>query len=231
MNLQYPPPCITYNNISPPPSPSPPTHRDPHTGCLLLVNLFFRFSSVSPSSLEVSSSLSDSDSDSDVPLSSEPLSSVVACSCVHVKSIYNSGVCVCVCVCAWVCVGVCGWVWVVVGGWLWVFGCVWVCVGMCTCVIMCICDILSPVVLYKMHACICSAQSRNLCNLEIALCILRILKLRANLEIAHWVYAISRLCGTSAQSRDRAVPVHNLEIAQFLLRAQLNPSSFHCIQS
>jgi len=45
------------------------------SSCLLLVNLFFRFSSVSPSSLEVSSSLSDSDSDSDVPLSSEPLSS------------------------------------------------------------------------------------------------------------------------------------------------------------
>ena len=34
-------------------------------------------------------------------------------------------------------------------------------------------------------ACICSTLSRNLCNLEIALRILRILKLRANLEIMH----------------------------------------------
>jgi len=40
-------------------------------------------------------------------------------------------------------------------------------------------------------SCICSAQSGNLCNLE----------------IAHWVYAILRLCGTSAQSRDRAISV------------------------
>ena len=69
--------------------------------------------------------------------------------------------------------------------------------------------------------CLCSAQSRNLRNLKIALCILRILKLRANLKIAHWVYAISRLHSTSAQSRDRAVPLRNLEIAQFLLHAQL----------
>ena len=75
----------------------------------------------------------------------------------------------------------------------------------------------------------CSAQSRNLRNLEITLCILRIPKLRANLEIAHWVYTMSRLRGTSAPSRDRAASVRNLEIAQFLLCAQLNPSSFHCI--
>ena len=34
---------------------------------------------------------------------------------------------------------------------------------------------------------LCSAQSRNLRNLEIALRIFRIAKLRANLEIAHWV--------------------------------------------
>jgi len=60
----------------------------------------------------------------------------------------------------------------------------------------------------------CSAQSRNLCNLKIALRILRIPKLRTNLEIAHWVYAISRLRGTIAQSRDRTAPVRNLEIAR-----------------
>ena len=74
-----------------------------------------------------------------------------------------------------------------------------------------------------------SHHSRNLRNLKIALCILRIPKLPANLKIVHWVYAISRLRGTSTQSRDRAALVCNLEIAQFLLRAQLNPSSFHCI--
>jgi len=44
-------------------------------------------------------------------------------------------------------------------------------------------------------------------NLEIALCILRILKLHANLEIAYWVYAILRLRGTSAQSRDSTISV------------------------
>ena len=53
---------------------------------------------------------------------------------------------------------------------------------------------------------ICSAQSGNLCNLEIVLRILRIPKLRANLEIAHWR-------GTSVQSQDRAAPVRNLELA------------------
>ena len=41
-----------------------------------------------------------------------------------------------------------------------------------------------PVRNVYMYACICSAQSRNLRNLEMALHILRILKLRANLEIA-----------------------------------------------
>jgi len=61
---------------------------------------------------------------------------------------------------------------------------------------------------------ICSAQSGNLRNLEIALRILRIRKLRTNLEIAQWVYAISRLRSTSAQSRDCAAPVRNLVIAQ-----------------
>jgi len=61
---------------------------------------------------------------------------------------------------------------------------------------------------------ICSAQSGNLRNLEIALRILRIRKLRTNLEIAQWVYAISRLRGSSAQSRDCAAPVRNLEIAR-----------------
>jgi len=69
--------------------------------------------------------------------------------------------------------------------------------------------------LYNLHTtCICSAQSGNLRNLEIALRILRIRKLRTNLEIAQWVYAISRLRSTSAQSRDRTAPVRNLEIAQ-----------------
>jgi len=69
---------------------------------------------------------------------------------------------------------------------------------------------------FKVWWWICSAQYGNLRNLEIALRILRIPKLRANLEIAHWVYAISRLRGTIAQSRDRTAPVRNLKIAQFL---------------
>jgi len=47
---------------------------------------------------------------------------------------------------------------------------------------------------------ICSTQSGNLH-------ILRIPKLRANLEIAHWVYAISRSRSTSAQSRDSTISV------------------------
>ena len=50
-----------------------------------------------------------------------------------------------------------------------------------------------------------SAQSRNLRNLKIALCILRIPKLRANLENAHWFYAISRSHSTGAQSQDSAI--------------------------
>ena len=54
---------------------------------------------------------------------------------------------------------------------------------------------------------ICSAQSGNLRNLEIALRIHRIRKLRTNLEIAQWVYAISRSRGTGAQSRDSAISV------------------------
>jgi len=62
-------------------------------------------------------------------------------------------------------------------------------------------------------------QSRNLHNLEIALRIPRITKLCANLEIAPGFM----------QSRDCMAPVHNVEIAQFLLRAQLNPSSFYRI--
>ena len=36
-----------------------------------------------------------------------------------------------------------------------------------------------------MYVCLCSVQSENLCNLEIVLGILRILRLRSNLEIAH----------------------------------------------
>jgi len=58
---------------------------------------------------------------------------------------------------------------------------------------------------------ICSAQFRNLRNLEIALRILRIRKLRTNLEIAH---SILRLRSTFAQSRDCAVRLRNLEIAR-----------------
>ena len=55
---------------------------------------------------------------------------------------------------------------------------------------------------------ICSAQSENLRNLEIALRILRIPRLRSNLKIEQ---AISRL---SRQSRDCAARVRNLEIVQ-----------------
>ena len=44
---------------------------------------------------------------------------------------------------------------------------------------------------------ICSAQSENLRNLEIAMRILRILRLRSNLEI---VQPISRLCDLHAES-------------------------------
>ena len=52
---------------------------------------------------------------------------------------------------------------------------------------------------------ICSAQFRNLHNLEIALRILGILKLRANLEIAQYCCAISRLRSNTAQSQDCAI--------------------------
>jgi len=55
--------------------------------------------------------------------------------------------------------------------------------------------------------CICSAQSRHLCNLEIVLHILRITKLRADLKIAWHQFAISRSHGTGVQSRDSAAPV------------------------
>ena len=60
----------------------------------------------------------------------------------------------------------------------------------------------------------CSAQFRNLRNLEIALRILGIPKLRANLEIAQQHCAISRLRSDKiAQSRDCAVArLRNLEI-------------------
>ena len=43
----------------------------------------------------------------------------------------------------------------------------------------------SRTVVYCHYKYICSVQSRNLHNLEIAQCILRIRKLHANLEIAH----------------------------------------------
>ena len=52
--------------------------------------------------------------------------------------------------------------------------------GMCVCVFVWVCG-------YECRICdasICSAQSENLRNLEIALHILRILRLRSNLEIA-----------------------------------------------
>ena len=48
-------------------------------------------------------------------------------------------------------------------------------------------------------------QSENLRNLEIALRILRIPRLRSNLEIAHYTCAISRLRTILAQSRDCAL--------------------------
>ena len=54
---------------------------------------------------------------------------------------------------------------------------------------------------------ICSAQSENLRNLEIALRILRIPRLRSNLEIAQ---AIWRLRNTCAQSGDCVTRVRNL---------------------
>ena len=54
---------------------------------------------------------------------------------------------------------------------------------------------------------ICSAQFRNLCNLEIAQRILGIAKLRANLEI---VQTILRKCNTFAQSLDCANVLRNL---------------------
>jgi len=58
----------------------------------------------------------------------------------------------------------------------------------------------------SIYICICSAQSGNLRNLEIALRILRILRLRSNLEIAHHSCAISTLRNYSI--------VRNLQIAQ-----------------
>ena len=70
---------------------------------------------------------------------------------------------------------------------------------------------------------ICSAQSENLHNLEIALRILRIPRLRCafsesrdcalqlhDLKIAHYSCAISRLRNTLARSRDCATIARNL---------------------
>jgi len=61
---------------------------------------------------------------------------------------------------------------------------------------------------------LCSVQSRNLHNLEIVLRILRIQKLRANLENAQ---PILRLGNTFAQSWNCAIRLRSLEIvrAQF----------------
>jgi len=58
---------------------------------------------------------------------------------------------------------------------------------------------------------ICSSQSRNLRNLEITLRILRIPKLRTNLEI---VQPIWRLCNMIEQSRDCAIHLCNLKTVQ-----------------
>ena len=52
--------------------------------------------------------------------------------------------------------------------------------------------------------CICSMQSGNLRNLEVVFRILRILRLRSNLEIVHYSCAISRLHNYCAQSSDCA---------------------------
>ena len=63
---------------------------------------------------------------------------------------------------------------------------------------------------------ICSAQSDNLRNLEIALCILRIPRLRSNLEIAQ---PISRL---RSQSQDCITHTRNLKIAWFACTTNYN---------
>ena len=52
-------------------------------------------------------------------------------------------------------------------------------------------------------------------------------KLRSSFSESGNCVPISRLRGTSVQSREYAALVRNLEIAQFLLHARLNPSSFH----
>ena len=70
--------------------------------------------------------------------------------------------------------------------------------------------LLTKSVLMWLYIYICSAQSENLRNLEIALRILRIPRLRSNLEIAQ---AIWRLRNTCAQSGDCVICVRNLEIA------------------
>ena len=57
------------------------------------------------------------------------------------------------------------------------------------------------------YTCICSAQSENLRNLEIALRILRIPRLHSNLKIER---AIWRLCSTCARSQDCVICMRNL---------------------
>ena len=65
---------------------------------------------------------------------------------------------------------------------------------------------------------ICSAQSENLRNLEIALRILRIPRLRSNLEIAQAIWRLRNTCAqsgdcvitTCAQSGDCVTRVRNL---------------------
>ena len=77
-------------------------------------------------------------------------------------------------------------------------------------------SVASPTLAMRMEycLCICSVQSGNLRNLEVVFRILRILRLRSNLEIAHYSCAISRLRTTVARSRDCATIVRNLQIAQ-----------------
>jgi len=78
--------------------------------------------------------------------------------------------------------------------------------------------ILFPLCLFCIWSCKCScirsAQSRNLCNLKIALHNLRIRKLCANLKFAihlcnlkmvQYICAISRWCNTFVQSQDGAI--------------------------
>ena len=70
---------------------------------------------------------------------------------------------------------------------------------------------------HRLPMVICSAQFRNLCNLEIALHILGIRKLRANLEIAQYIlqpWIIHRRRSTRSSDYLLAVLVHVGESSQ-----------------